>query len=374
MPIPIQIFEIEDKKFTIIDISDEIENDKKSASKLSSEEKLRIFEEKIPNIDSFKNLKNEGFLEEIEHYIWNFEDEIFSIMIYADTFPCLHIEDIYIEAEFRGAGIGSILLNYIETIAKENHFRCIIIYAISNYPTIKFWRANGFSPSSKIDKEYFIPLLEKLDDNISIAIDSDPDYRHIIPMIKIYHGTENCPTGIWKFTNDAINSMQKLVDETEKLEVEQGAVLEGQLLENQSKGKIELGEICIGEMCSVPLTGKASPDKIFIGEFHTHVLDEDEDDQEIMMSDDDIVRMDKIIKGISCIGGRAVIKGKLVNRNERIKCFMHKPGQLTEDRINKRFEELSYIENNMPFSQIYSEWKKIIKRDFIEFNPYDCLE
>ena len=362
---PINTVEIEGKKFTIIDISDEIDNDKKLASKLSNEEKLTAFKEKIPNIDTFKNLNVEGFLEEINQHVWIFEDDIFSVMIYPTTFPCLRLEDMNITPEFRGAGIGTIIFNYIENIAKNNHYRCITIDAISNYPTIKFWRTNGFSPLSEIDKEYLVPLLEKLGGNISIVENADSYNRHIIRMIKIFPHTDKCPMGIWKFTNDTINNMQRLVDETEKWENERGAVLEGQLIENKSTANIELGDICIGDTCSVPLTGKAKPEKSFIGEFHTHVLDEDD---EIMMSDSDIIRMDKIImSGISCIGGKAA------NRNERIKCYIHKPGQLTEDRVKERHEELSKIDN-IPFSQIYSEWKKIIKRDFIEFSPYDCLE
>lgn len=58
----------------------------------------------------------------------------------------IHIGHIIVNNDVRSKGIGTKLLNYLESIAKEEGYKKIeLITTIKNEKTLKFYKTNGFS-------------------------------------------------------------------------------------------------------------------------------------------------------------------------------------------------------------------------------------
>ena len=173
-----------------------------------------------------------------------------------------------------------------------------------------------------------------------------------------------CPIGIWKFTDRAIRNMKRLMSKTKVTGLEYGAVLEGDIIENNERiGILELGTECLGSECDIKNMRKASPDKYFGGEFHTHPNTED-----ITPSKSDLLRFDTlrldILGNVMCIG----------NKEYKIKCFTHTYEALEPERIKTRKKLLEKMNKNNGLIRIkhFGNTKDIIKKDYTVFSPNDC--
>ncbi len=65
----------------------------------------------------------------VEGYVFENEGKIQGYAMIAKSFstefgkPCIWIEDLYVKSEYRGEGIGSCFLNYIEDVYPDHVFR-----------------------------------------------------------------------------------------------------------------------------------------------------------------------------------------------------------------------------------------------------------
>ncbi len=60
------------------------------------------------------------------------------------------LEDLIIREEFRGGGLGSLLLHYAVEFAREKSFHRITLLTHEESPVIEFYRKNGFVQSSMV--------------------------------------------------------------------------------------------------------------------------------------------------------------------------------------------------------------------------------
>ncbi len=84
----------------------------------------------------------------IEGYIFEDDDNIQGYAMVAKSFstefgkPCIWIEDIYIKSEYRGLGIGSLFLNYIEEIYPNSVFRLEV--EAENERAVNVYKKHGY--------------------------------------------------------------------------------------------------------------------------------------------------------------------------------------------------------------------------------------
>lgn len=84
----------------------------------------------------------------IEGYIFENTEDIQGYAMVAKSFstefgkPCIWIEDIYIKDEYRGLGIGSLFLNYIERKYPNSVFRLEV--EVENERAVKVYNKCGY--------------------------------------------------------------------------------------------------------------------------------------------------------------------------------------------------------------------------------------
>lgn len=82
-----------------------------------------------------------------------YENKPVGIAIYFNNFstfvgrPGIYLEDLYVQSEYRGKGIGKSLLEYLINIAKENNFGRVEWAVLDwNEPAINFYKKLGAVP------------------------------------------------------------------------------------------------------------------------------------------------------------------------------------------------------------------------------------
>ena len=102
--------------------------------------------------------------EAINQYIFNSDiyllhdgtENIAVMALYKKSTTELEIKNIAVIESYRSKGIGSILMNKAKEIAKENHYKTLIVgTSDTGFQQIRFYEKNGFIKSG-ILKDFFI--------------------------------------------------------------------------------------------------------------------------------------------------------------------------------------------------------------------------
>jgi len=67
-----------------------------------------------------------------------------------DILASLQLSSIYVDPCFQRQGIGALLINYFEKIARQRGYEEVILWVLEkNQAAIDFYRKNGYSPDGK---------------------------------------------------------------------------------------------------------------------------------------------------------------------------------------------------------------------------------
>ena len=185
--------------------------------------------------------------------------------------------------------------------------------------------------------------------------------------------SNECPLGIWRFTDRSIRNMNRLVDKTRMIGIEYGAIIEGELTENGEKRHVlNIGTECTGSECTVELSKTTKKD--YIGEFHTHPSGS------AKPSPADLRRFESI-GNVICIGApqnrQSVNQPKLITGQNKINCYNRRFSTYGPELAKRRTEILNEIIQNIERHKVFTEDDRrrrdmILQNDFNEFSPDQC--
>jgi GNAT superfamily N-acetyltransferase len=97
-----------------------------------------------------------------EQTTWRFENEIsrFSLHYYKDDLETVYLFSLFVEEKYRNQGLGSAILEYVESFAKERKFKHILLKVERGTWQEKWYESKGYC--FKTEEEIFNWLEKKI--------------------------------------------------------------------------------------------------------------------------------------------------------------------------------------------------------------------
>lgn len=116
---------------------------------------LAVYEKMLDSVTATEELLNESLFERkvAEVIIGEYDEKPMSFALFFHNFstfvgkPGLYLEDIFVKPEYRGKGIGKIMLSYLAKLAVDRKCGRFEWFCLNwNEPAIKFYKSKGAVP------------------------------------------------------------------------------------------------------------------------------------------------------------------------------------------------------------------------------------
>jgi len=82
------------------------------------------------------------------------DNEIVGVLEFTMQAGVMYIDELIVANTHQGKGIGTMLMQHVEEIAKENHLHKIYLDTGENWPAVKFYENLGYQQTGVLSKHY----------------------------------------------------------------------------------------------------------------------------------------------------------------------------------------------------------------------------